>query len=44
MGTITTAEIYAGLQYAEHYRWPGTSLTYSIPTSGAVWSASPSCA
>lgn len=41
MGTITTAEIYAGLRYAMGERWPGSSLTFSIPGSGgSVWSPS----
>ncbi|WP_293906834.1 hypothetical protein [Phenylobacterium sp.] len=38
MSTITFAEIYAGLQYTDHERWSGTSVTFSIPTLSSVWS------
>ena len=40
MGTITTAEVFAGLRYAEGFRWPSGSLTYSIPVTGSFWSPS----
>ncbi len=39
MGTITTAEVYAGLRYATGERWASGSLSYSIPNVGTnVWS------
>jgi len=38
---ITLSEIYAGLRYAEGFRWPGSTVTYSLPSVGeAVWSSS----
>ena len=40
MGTITIAEIYAGLQYAGGQKWPGSSLSYSIPGPGPSFWAS----
>ena len=38
MGTITLAQVYAGLQYAEHQQWLGATVTFSIPTAVSVWS------
>ena len=38
---ITTAEIFAGLHYADGSKWPTASITFSIPQAGTgtVWSA-----
>ncbi len=39
MGTITTAEIYAGLRFSQGFRWEGSPVTYSLPVAdGSVWS------
>ena len=38
LGTISLAQVYAGLQYAEHQQWTGETVTYSIPTATSVWS------
>ncbi|MBX3486154.1 M10 family metallopeptidase [Phenylobacterium sp.] len=37
---ITTAQILAGLQYADHERWPGSTITFSIPSDNGMtfWS------
>ena len=41
MGTITTAEIFAGLRYSQGFKWSGSPVTYSLPVAGqSVWSAS----
>ncbi|MBL8555073.1 MAG: matrixin family metalloprotease [Phenylobacterium sp.] len=39
---ITTAQIFAGLQYTDHERWPGSTVTFSIPSNNGMtfWSAS----
>ena len=39
MGTITVAEIYAGLRYAQGFKWGGSPVTYSLPGAGSVWSS-----
>ncbi|MBL8771299.1 MAG: matrixin family metalloprotease [Phenylobacterium sp.] len=36
---ITTAEIFAGLHEGDGSRWMTSSITFSIPGAGAVWSA-----
>ena len=36
---ISTAQIYAGLQDASGAKWPGATLTFSIPNAiGSTWS------
>ena len=36
---ISTAQIYAGLQYTNGAKWPGPTLTFSIPNAiGSTWS------
>lgn len=38
--SITLAQIYAGLRYADGARWADPVITYSLPTAGSVWSPS----
>lgn len=38
MGAISLAEVYAGLHYANGARWPGSVVSYSIPTADSFWS------
>jgi hypothetical protein len=38
--SLTFAQIYAGLHFADHSRWPGGTLTFSIPGFGSTWSPS----
>ena len=42
MATITFNEIFAGLRYAEGFRWNGSSLTFSLPGPGESFWASAS--
>ena len=34
---VTPTEARDGLVYAAGYIWPGNTITYSVPGSGAVW-------
>jgi serralysin len=37
VSSITFDEIYADLWYADHSRWTGSVITFSIPTAASTW-------